>query len=92
MKVPYIVSKAVKQLREKESEQMMEKWRPPPKDWYKANTDAAFKNGTAALAMVIRDEKGRVLQMFSLLTNANSPLEAEFKALEWAMKLTSEEN
>ncbi|KAF3456757.1 hypothetical protein FNV43_RR01411 [Rhamnella rubrinervis] len=58
---------------------------PNTADWSKVNTDAE-----AALAVVMRDEKGRVLYLASYLTNAGSSLEAELKALEWALELAVE--
>ncbi|RYR47235.1 hypothetical protein Ahy_A07g033189 [Arachis hypogaea] len=35
-------------------------WRPPPRDWLKANVDAAYRRSTAegATAIVIRDNSG----------------------------------
>ncbi|KAF3434003.1 hypothetical protein FNV43_RR25106 [Rhamnella rubrinervis] len=44
------------------------------------------------LAVVLRDEKGHVLQMYSHLTKANTSLEPELKALEWALLLAIEKN
>ncbi|KAF3446701.1 hypothetical protein FNV43_RR11881 [Rhamnella rubrinervis] len=63
-----------------------ERWRAPPKNWYRANTDAAFKDGRAALVLVLRDEKGKVLYLASKLDSANSAKEAELKALVWGFE------
>ena len=35
-------------------------WRPPPKDCLKLNVDAAFKDGTATIAVLARDDGGHV--------------------------------
>ncbi|KAF3443280.1 hypothetical protein FNV43_RR12962 [Rhamnella rubrinervis] len=37
-----------------------EHWKTPKKGWFKANVDASFKNGQAALAIVVRDDHGRL--------------------------------
>ncbi|KAF3437406.1 hypothetical protein FNV43_RR20159 [Rhamnella rubrinervis] len=59
-----------------------ENWKPPPKNWLKANTDAVFKDGNAAFALVLRDEHGRVLFLASKIDRASNATEAELKALE----------
>ncbi|KAF3440064.1 hypothetical protein FNV43_RR18342 [Rhamnella rubrinervis] len=47
----------------------------------------AFKEGEAASAMVLRDSNRKVLFLASKLVKASSsPLEAELKALTWAME------
>ncbi|KAF3443264.1 hypothetical protein FNV43_RR12946 [Rhamnella rubrinervis] len=33
-------------------------WRPPQVGWFKANTDASFKNGQAVLTLVVRNDRG----------------------------------
>ncbi|KAF3445337.1 hypothetical protein FNV43_RR10513 [Rhamnella rubrinervis] len=47
--------------------------------------DAAFVNTTAAAAMIVRDDKGRVLYLASKLFSCNSPFDAEMEALSWAV-------
>ena len=64
----------------------VEQWVPPPLEWLKVNTDAAFKEGAAALAMVVRDSCGKVLLLQTKLETAHSPMEAELKALSWALE------
>ncbi|KAF3444745.1 hypothetical protein FNV43_RR14438 [Rhamnella rubrinervis] len=67
-------------------------WKPPPSDWCKINVDAAFCEGNAALALIMRNEQGRVLYLASKLVTAASSYEAELKALEWGFGLASENN
>ncbi|KAF3437424.1 hypothetical protein FNV43_RR20177 [Rhamnella rubrinervis] len=59
------------------AEGMKENWKPPPKNWLKANTDAAFKDGNAAFALVLRDEQGRVLFLASKIDRVSNATEAE---------------
>ncbi|KAF3438471.1 hypothetical protein FNV43_RR21233 [Rhamnella rubrinervis] len=67
--------------------ELKESWSPPPQYWLKANIDAAFKEGAAALALVVRDEQGQVVFLASKLDRATSAMEAELKALVWALQL-----
>ncbi|KAF3451878.1 hypothetical protein FNV43_RR07974 [Rhamnella rubrinervis] len=69
-------------------EKATETWTPPPSNFLKANTDAAYREGRTALAFVLRDEGGNIIYLASKLERAASPLEAEFMALEWALKLS----
>ncbi|KAF3437581.1 hypothetical protein FNV43_RR20337 [Rhamnella rubrinervis] len=62
------------------------KWCPAPLNWLKANIDAAFKDGIAALAFVLRDENGRVVFLASKLDCAPDAMEAELKALVWPLR------
>lgn len=62
----------------------MEFWSKPPPGWLKANIDAVFSGGKAALAFAVRDERGGIIKVVSSLTSATSSREAESKALEWA--------
>ncbi|KAF3443322.1 hypothetical protein FNV43_RR13004 [Rhamnella rubrinervis] len=54
----------------------------------KANTDAAYREGLVALAFVLRDDSGNIVYLESKLDRAESPLEAEFMALAWALKIS----
>ncbi|RYR56284.1 hypothetical protein Ahy_A05g022025 [Arachis hypogaea] len=59
------------------------KWRPPPSNWLKANVDAAFRKetGTGAIAVVIRDYKGRIILGFSGKIQTKSSIAAEAQAI-----------
>ncbi|RYR56253.1 hypothetical protein Ahy_A05g022008 [Arachis hypogaea] len=63
------------------------KWRPPPSNWLKANVDAAFRKetGTGAIAVVIRDYKGRIILGFSGKIQAKSSIAAEAQAIRQAL-------
>ncbi|KAF3439960.1 hypothetical protein FNV43_RR18238 [Rhamnella rubrinervis] len=65
-----------------------ETWTRPPSNYLKANTDAAYREGRTALAFVLRDDFGNIVYLASKLERASSPLEAEFMALECALKLS----
>ncbi|KAF3449022.1 hypothetical protein FNV43_RR09746 [Rhamnella rubrinervis] len=45
--------------------------------------DSAFKDGRAALAVVVRDDKGQLFWLASDLIEYRSPREVEVLALEW---------
>ncbi|KAF3457676.1 hypothetical protein FNV43_RR02334 [Rhamnella rubrinervis] len=60
------------------------RWVSPSIKWIKVNVDAAhIENGSAA-AMVVRNENGKLLLLFSTLTNCRSPFERKLEALNWA--------
>ncbi|RYR17605.1 hypothetical protein Ahy_B03g062308 [Arachis hypogaea] len=63
------------------------RWRPPPADWIKANVDASFKKNTGkgAIAVVYRDNRGRILLGFTGLIQANSVTVAEALAIRQAL-------
>ena len=67
-------------------------WEPPPVNWLKANTDAAFKEGTVALAFVLRDSSSYVIYFETKLDIASSPFEAELRALAWALDITKDKS
>lgn len=54
--------------------------KPPTLGCFKVNTDTAFKDGAAALAVVLRDCNGKVLYL-------SSPAKAELKAIVWALEI-----
>ena len=66
---------------------VQETWTPPPSEWIKGNIDAAYKDGVAALAMVLRDSNSRVVFLATKLDAASSSLEAEMKAFAWALEM-----
>ena len=63
-----------------------------PVNWLKANTDAAFKEGIAALAFVLRDSSGNVIYFETKLDTASSPFEAELRALAWALDAATDKS
>ncbi|KAL3833012.1 hypothetical protein ACJIZ3_007748 [Penstemon smallii] len=65
-------------------------WLPPPKGWFKANSDAAFKNGDAALAVVIRNSSGSVVFASSRSTPCINAKVAEALAIRDACKFLNE--
>lgn len=40
-----------------------ERWIAPPEGWWKINTDAAFFNGQAGIAFIVRDGKGKDIHL-----------------------------
>lgn len=58
------------------------KWSPPMVGHLKLNVDAAFKGGRVALAMIMRDHKGCLIFLQSLLTTAKSAYHPETLALD----------
>ena len=64
----------------------------PPKGWIKVNFDASYEdNGLAmAMAMVVKDEVGRLLLLLTHFLSRNSPHEAEVKALGSCSKVCLE--
>ena len=54
--------------------------KPPPKGWIKVNFDASYEDN--GLAMVVKDEVGRLLLLSTHFLSCNSPHEAKVKALE----------
>ncbi|RYQ94508.1 hypothetical protein Ahy_B08g089422 [Arachis hypogaea] len=76
-------------LKEKQVQRTMRevRWRPPPADWIKANVDAFFKRNTGkgAIAVVYRDNRGKILLGFTGLIQANSVTVAEALAIRQAL-------
>lgn len=56
----------------------------------KSNTDATFKNGEATSALVIRDERGKLLFLKSKPFCCSSALQAELQTLHWALNLVKD--
>ncbi|XP_072064848.1 uncharacterized protein [Arachis hypogaea] len=65
----------------------MVKWIPPPENWLKANIDATFRKdtGTGAIAVVIRDHKGRIILGFSGKIQAKSSTVVKAQAVRQAL-------
>ena len=62
----------------------VEEWKAPPPNWLKINVDAAFKKEDAAAAMVVRDNRGKLLFLDTKLFKCYSAMDAEIQAIEWA--------
>ncbi|RYR42020.1 hypothetical protein Ahy_A08g038469 isoform A [Arachis hypogaea] len=62
-------------------------WRPAPENWLKANVDVAFRkdNGTGAIAVVIRNSKGRIVLGFSGKIQAKTSIVTEAQAIRQAL-------
>ncbi|XP_025611657.1 uncharacterized protein [Arachis hypogaea] len=69
-------------------------WRPPPENWLKANVDAAFRkyNGTGAIAVVIKNSKGKMLLGFSGKIQAKSSTVAHAQAIRQALIIVNNLN
>lgn len=52
--------------------------------WLKVNTDAAFKNGKAAIGLVVRNEIGEIVLIMTKILGCKTTLMAELHAVEWA--------
>ncbi|KAG7617742.1 putative ribonuclease H domain, reverse transcriptase zinc-binding domain-containing protein [Arabidopsis thaliana] len=64
------------------------RWRPPPHQWVKCNTDATWNrdNERCGIGWVLRNEKGEVKWMGArALPKLKSVLEAELEAMRWAV-------
>ena len=56
-------------------------WQPPPKDCLKLNVDAVFKDGIAAIAILVRDDGGQVKGLWFEKKTFSSAMVAKAKAL-----------
>lgn len=64
------------------------KWKRPPHQWVKCNTDAAWpqEGERCGIGWVLRNDTGRVLWMGArALPKLKNVLEAELEALKWAI-------
>ncbi|KAF3453436.1 hypothetical protein FNV43_RR03876 [Rhamnella rubrinervis] len=64
-----------------------EVWKPASPGWLKGNFDIAFKDDKIAMAMVIRDDRRRIIHIATKTGEATNPLEAEMKAFVWALEI-----
>lgn len=69
---------------------IMTGWKPPRTGWLKVNTNAAFKNGLAAPAMVVRDDYGGMVLTMTKLIGCKNAWCAEFPAVNWATRITEQ--
>ncbi|KAF3451215.1 hypothetical protein FNV43_RR07308 [Rhamnella rubrinervis] len=65
-------------------------WCPPQQGFLKVNVDAAFLDGRATAAMVVRNDQGHLLYLASKLYECVSPFAAEVEALGWAMEYANQ--
>lgn len=61
----------------------IEKWTPPPNGWLKGILDAAFSEGRAASALVLRNSKEDIVRISSETLSFESAFIAEFLTLKW---------
>ena len=67
------------------------KWKPPPKNVFKINADAAINNKSqmAGLGAVIRDSENKFVATGIMQTGMKENVSyAEAEAIEWGLKLT----
>lgn len=72
---------------------MSGQWEPPPDDWVKINSDAAFQveSGKASAGVIIRNARGEVLlTAWRMLRKCGSALEAEADACLFGVRLAVE--
>ncbi|PON81791.1 Ribonuclease H-like domain containing protein [Trema orientale] len=67
-------------------------WLNPIPGRFRINFDAAFKEGRITLAVVVYDRSLRLHSLTTRCGNVESPLEAELRALEFALQFSSERN
>ncbi|XP_019258895.1 PREDICTED: uncharacterized protein LOC109237091 [Nicotiana attenuata] len=70
------------------------KWYPPQHDWYKLNTDGAFKHegNKSGIGGAFRNNKGRWILGYQKMDKAISPLHAELQAIHEGMKIAIQYN
>ena len=65
-------------------------WKPPPKNWYKANVDAAIDNQRqrVGFGVVVRNDNGDIVAATIKLSSFNGEVSfAEAEAIEWGMQV-----
>lgn len=67
-----------------------ERWSPPSIGEWKINCNASFKNGRAALGLVVRDDCGTLIEATAKIYFCKSAFEAELKVVEWATSIAAE--
>ncbi|KAG8372215.1 hypothetical protein BUALT_Bualt12G0043300 [Buddleja alternifolia] len=65
----------------------VQKWRAPPFDWLKVNTDASFKDGLCAVAILIRDSSGVIVHAAGFKSWAHDVVAAETLAIAKALSI-----
>lgn len=69
--------------------EIITRWKPPPAGWLKVNTDAAFNNGLAAIALVVRNDYGGMVLTMTKLMGCKNAWCVELAAVNWATKIMS---
>lgn len=59
-------------------------WVPLLEGWIKVNVNASHCNTKAALAFAIKDHKGKLLLLSTMILSCTSSFLAEVKGLKWA--------
>ncbi|KAH9672717.1 putative reverse transcriptase/RNA-dependent DNA polymerase [Citrus sinensis] len=78
------------QQRESTKAEGAKQWKPPPKNWYKVNVDAAIDNQRqrVGLAVVVRNDNGDIVAAAIKLSTFNGEVSfAEAEAIEWGMQV-----
>ena len=78
------------QQRESTKAEGAKQWKPPPKNWYKVNVDAAIDHQSqrAGLGVVIRNDKGDVVAAAIKPSSFNRDVPfTEAEAIEWGMQV-----
>ncbi|KAG8369978.1 hypothetical protein BUALT_Bualt14G0069800 [Buddleja alternifolia] len=65
----------------------VQKWRAPPSDWLKVNTDASFKDGLCAVAILVRDSSGAIVHAAGFKSWAHDVVAAEALAIAKALSI-----
>ena len=65
----------------------VQRWKKPPRGSIKINVDAAFKDDKSSIVAVARDWRGKVVFACAKRVYSNLPLQAEAKAIKWALSL-----
>ena len=66
-------------------------WTPSPLNWIKLNFNAAIREDEASMAMVARDQKGKLIAAWTEQLEQTEPLLGEAKATLLAIKKTADE-
>lgn len=67
----------------------MEKWHPPPADWYKINFDTVIRDSFSIQAAVFRNAFGHIIQMISQVSEHCLPNYGEAPAARLVVSLAS---
>jgi ribonuclease HI len=71
------------------TQELEEKWIPPPPNWVKFNFDTVIRDSFSAQAMVCRDSKGRILHLSSQISSSCTPNVGEARAALLACSISA---